>query len=59
MAMQAGLPTLNYAFRGRGSIQYRREYLTAVLAGYSNDYEPLMRVLAAAVSRALDNARRR
>jgi hypothetical protein len=59
MAMQAGLPALNYAFRGRGGLQRREDYLAAVIAGYSNDYEPLARVLAAAVDRAVDRARRR
>jgi len=53
MAMQAGLPAVDYGFRGKGSRLRRREYLQAVVSGYVKDYEPLTRFLAEAIERAL------
>jgi cell filamentation protein len=53
MAMQAGLPALDYGFVGRGSRARRLRYLQAVRLGYDRRYEPLARFLAQAVERGL------
>jgi cell filamentation protein len=41
MALQAGFPTPEYRFTGRGSTKERERYLSAVKRGYLKDYEPL------------------
>lgn len=53
MAMQAGLPALDYRFEGRGAKARRAEYLHAVIRGYATDYEPLAALLERALRRAL------
>ena len=58
MAMQAGLPALDYAFRGRGGLRRRHDYLAAVTDGYGGNYERLARLLVEAIERAVERAER-
>jgi cell filamentation protein len=53
MALQAGMPALDYGFTGPGSRASRRAYISAVLKGYVGDYEPLADFLADALARGL------
>jgi cell filamentation protein len=46
MALQAGLPTPDYRFRGKGGPARRKRYLAAVVRGYARDYRPLAGFLA-------------
>lgn len=41
MFLQAGYPIPRYDFSGRGSVQRKKDYLDAVIAGYGQDYAPL------------------
>jgi cell filamentation protein len=59
MAMQAGLPPVDYGFVERGATQRRDRYLLAVRAGYRRDYAPLGDFLREGIDRALTRARRR
>lgn len=52
MAMQAGRPALDYAFRGRGALRRRNEYMAAVVEGYAENYARLTRLLCDAINRA-------
>ena len=58
MALQAGLPTPDYGFAGKGSPARRAEYLAAVRKGYLADYEPLAAFFVAAFERRLRPSRR-
>lgn len=58
MSMQAGFPILDYAFRGRGSLQRREDYLDAVRYSYSGNYRHLARFLLDAMKRAVKRAGR-
>jgi len=53
MALQAGYPPPDYAFRGRGAKQVRALYLGAVQRGYLQDYDPLTVFFRAALERRL------
>lgn len=53
MALQAGLPTPDYRFRGRGSSQQRARYLAAVKQGYLTRYDDLVSFFAEAIRRGL------
>lgn len=53
MAMQAGLPALDYRFEGAGAKAHRTEYLDAVIRGYATDYDPLTALLERALRRAV------
>lgn len=55
MAQQAGYPLPDYGFVGRGATTRRREYLIAVLEGYTKNYSPLVVFFID----ALDRGRRR
>jgi cell filamentation protein len=59
LALQAELPPLDYGFTGPGSQKRRRAYLAAVIDGYRKNYEPLARLLAEAIERALEDTGRR
>jgi cell filamentation protein len=53
MALQAGYPPPDYAFRGRGAKQIRAVYLGAVQRGYLQDYGRLTAFFRAALERRL------
>jgi hypothetical protein len=53
MALQAGLPSPDYGFLGRGSKQRRVAYLNAVREGYTEDYRPLAAFFEEALERRL------
>lgn len=53
MALQAGLPTPDYGFTGRGSKARRRHYLEAVRQGYLGEYGLLAAFFAESIERAL------
>lgn len=42
MVAQAGLPSPDYGFEGRGAQKRRERYLNGVIAGYRQDYERLL-----------------
>jgi cell filamentation protein len=53
MAFQAGLPPPDYAFRGKGSVGRKAQYLRAVSLGYLREYEALATFFAEALRRRL------
>jgi cell filamentation protein len=53
MALQAGLPSPDYGFVGRGARRRRAAYLEAVRKGYLQDYEPLAAFFVEAFERRL------
>ena len=53
MALQAGYPPPDYAFRGRGAKPVRAAYLEAVQRGYLQDYNRLTVFFRAALERRL------
>ena len=57
MAWQAGFPAPEYGFSGPGSKIRREHYLRAVIAGYGRNYDPLARLLAEGLRRALARGR--
>lgn len=54
MSLQAGYPLPKYEFAGKGAKTYQKRYLTAVLSGYSQDYEPLTAFFSEAITRRLE-----
>lgn len=54
MSLQAGFPLPKYDFAGRGAKSRQENYLDAVKRGYLQDYEPLARFFAEAITRRLD-----
>ena len=53
MSLQAGLPTPEYRFEGRGAKAERERYLRSVVRGYYRDYEPLAAFFREVVERGL------
>jgi cell filamentation protein len=53
MALQAGLPAVDYNFTGRGAARFRQHYLQCIVAGYGGNYEPLARFVVEGLTRAL------
>ena len=51
MAAQAELPLPDYGLSGRGSVERRQRYITAVSQGYMQNYEPLAGFFVEAVER--------
>jgi cell filamentation protein len=58
MAMQAGLPLPDYGFAGKGEKARQQEYLSAVRAGYVEEFDPLAAFFTEAIERRLRGARR-
>lgn len=54
MSLQAGFPLPKYNFAGRGANRRQENYLEAVKRGYLQDYEPLAKFFAEAITRRLD-----
>lgn len=52
MALQAGLGLPDYALSGRGSVERRKAYLSAVQHGYAQNYEPLTAFFITALERS-------
>ena len=52
MALQAGLPLPEYGLAGRGSVQRKYRYLTAVQRGYAQDCQPLADFFRESLERA-------
>ncbi|MBP6965482.1 MAG: Fic family protein [Armatimonadetes bacterium] len=55
MALQAGLPTPDYRFEGRGSRAEKVRYLDAVTRGYVRDYRPLADFFVETLARRLEH----
>jgi cell filamentation protein len=53
MALQAGLPTPQFRFVGRGSTAEKARYLESVKRGYLEDFEPLAFLFGEAIERRL------
>lgn len=53
MVLQAGLPTPDYGFTGRGGRARQSKYLDAVKAGYLQNYEALADFFLEAIERRL------
>ncbi len=53
MAQQAEFPSLDYRLSGKGARKRREAYISAVLAGYSQHYEPLASLFREALERSL------
>lgn len=57
MALQAGYPQPDYGFIGRSKLVQRREYLLAVLDGYTQNYSRLTAFFLEALERGLRRGR--
>lgn len=53
MFLQAGYPMPLYNFSGKGSVKRKKDYLNAVIAGYTQDYAPLTDFFRACVEARL------
>lgn len=53
MALQAGCPLPEYGLAGRGSVQRRIKYLSAVQNGYAQNYQPLADFFVESLEKAM------